>query len=102
MNPSVEHGVVGHPHKRELTADPDRQQFLLGGVGALFGHLWEEGLKKNRWFEKPRVSWREVEMQGDSQKTSCMNPTHPFTWLSLSFGLNELSILERASLMAQW
>ena len=70
MNPSVEHGVVGHPHKRELIADPARQQFLLGGVGALFGHLWEEGLKKNRWFEKPRVSWREVEMQGDSQKTS--------------------------------
>ena len=45
MNPRVEHGVLGHPHKREVTADAARQQFLLGGVGALFGHLWEEGLK---------------------------------------------------------
>lgn len=46
MNPSVEHAVLGQPHKREVTADPARRQFLLGGVGALFGHLWEEGLKK--------------------------------------------------------
>ena len=45
MDPSVEHAVLGQPHKREVTADPARRQ-VLGGVGALFGHLWEEGLKK--------------------------------------------------------
>lgn len=76
------------PYKRALTAEGARQQLLLlRGVGAQSGHLWEEGLKQM----VPKASCSQERGGGSwlQPESLCINLLpHPFSWISLSLGLN--------------